>query len=300
MYYDWNLSQFVKKDVDYLIDPLADISNINKSHVIKTTKHSRHIVASKKNKTLSSEETNQKIYYDEIADSYDEHYASESSLKYRGDLFHRLLKSENIAHHHVLDAMCGGGQNTGYFMQQNAKVTGIDISEMQCKNYSKRYPDNTVICGSVLSNNFKDESFDFIVTDSLHHMHPYIKECMSEFNRLLKPSGKLLLWEPAAGSVFDYARQAWYKIDPRYFEENEESINLENLVRDNEDRFSLQSKIYGGSFSYIFNNLSMALRISPTKTALRYKFFHTLERAIEPFQTRLTALWFIALFEKKY
>lgn len=255
-------------------------------------------MASLKNQSLSSEETNQKIYYDEIATSYDEHYASESSLKYRGDLFHRLLKSESIGPH-VLDAMCGGGQNTGYFMRQNAKVTGIDISEMQCKNYNKRYPDNTVICGSILSNDFGDESFDFIVTDSLHHMHPYIKECMSEFNRLLKPGGKLLLWEPTAGSVFDYARKAWYKLDPRFFEENEKSINLANLVRDNENLFFLQSKIYGGSFSYLFNNLSMALRLRPTKSAFRYKFFHLLERAIEPFQTRSTALWFIALFEKK-
>ena len=109
-------------------------------------------MTSNKNRNLSLEETNQQIYYNAIAASYDEHYASRSSLRYRCELFHRVLKSEKVENQKVLDAMCGGGQNTGYFMQRNATVTGIDISEMQCKNYSKRYPNNTIICGSILNN----------------------------------------------------------------------------------------------------------------------------------------------------
>ncbi len=250
-------------------------------------------------KNLTLEEKNQKKYYDSIANYYEEHYASQASLKYRLELFHRILKSENVTNLRILDAMCGGGQNSGYFMQYSTQVTGIDISEKQCENYKLRYPKNSVICGSILGRHFDDNSFDFIVTDSLHHMHPYTEECMSEFNRILVPGGGLLLWEPAAGSLFDYARKAWYKLDSRYFEENEASIDLESLTSLNKERFRLKSKIYGGSFSYLFNNLSMALRKKPTKSSFWYRFFDLLERGMEPLQTRFTSLWFIALFEKK-
>ncbi|MGC6412753.1 MAG: class I SAM-dependent methyltransferase [Candidatus Puniceispirillaceae bacterium] len=248
---------------------------------------------------LSIEEQNQKAYYNAIANAYDTHYASASSLRYRGELFDRFLKNEPIEGLKVLDAMCGGGQNSGYFMMRGGQVTGVDISDEQCKNYGARYPENEVICCSLFDNGLAENSFDWIITDSLHHMHPKTQECMAEFHRLLKPGGRLVIWEPAAGSIFDYMRQLWYRLDKKYFEENEKSIDLPALTKSQHAQFSLQRKLYGGSTSYLFNNLSMALRISPTKSEFRYKFFDIIERVFELFQTKHTSLWFIAMFEKK-
>jgi SAM-dependent methyltransferase len=251
-----------------------------------------------KEQNYSEIELKQKQYYDKIASEYNAHYASDRALLYRYDLYSNFLKDVDASGLKVLDAMCGGGQSTSYFLSKGAEVVGIDISEKQCLHYKTRFPHNDVFCQSMLQNDFPVSSFDFIVTDSVHHIHPYVNDCMQEFHRLLKPGGRLLIWEPSAGSIFDIARKIWYRFDRKFFEDNEKSIDLNRLVRHHRENLRLVKHKYGGNISYVFNSMTMPMRLQNKRLDNMYKFLNGTERYVEICQSRLTSLWFLALFQK--
>lgn len=249
-------------------------------------------------KKFSVTESNQKKYYNRIANEYDKHYAKEEALHYRYSIYDSLLNEFNFKDKLVLDAMCGGGQNTSFFLSKGATVAGIDISDNQCAFYKKRFPENLIFCQSILGNELAENFYDVIITDSLHHTHPNVKNCINEFNRLLKPGGLLILWEPSAKSIFDVLRNIWYKMDKKYFENNEKAIDLKRLTLDYNNKFELLSKKYGGNLAYLFVNLTMGLRI-PTRVVKYYsKPLFYIDKFVSNFQTRHTALWFLVVYRK--
>lgn len=256
-------------------------------------------MANEPREQLSESEQKQRAYYDQIASQYDEHYGSREGLAYRARQFERLMGDYDLEGLKALDAMCGGGQNSTYFVSRGCHVTGIDISQGQTEFYRKRFPGSEVVCGSALSMPFEDESFDLVFTDSLHHLPPRVNEGMQEIARVLRPGGLFLAWEPSARSVFDYARKLWYRLDPEYFEDNEEAIDIDRLAADNKALFDLRDCIYGGNVAYASVALSMAMRI-PVRVAESYaKGAQWLEDKLTPLQGRRTALWALVLFEKR-
>ena len=154
-------------------------------------------------RNLGTEEKNQKRYYNNIATEYEDHYAGESSNYYRLKIYENFLKEFDFKGKKILDAMSGSGQSSAFFIRYKANIVALDISEKQCELFKKKFPDLKIVCASILDNGFDDSTFDFIVTDSLHHLHPNVDNCMKEFYRILKPGGHLLLWEPTAGSILD-------------------------------------------------------------------------------------------------
>ena len=247
---------------------------------------------------MDHHELKQKKYYDSIARDYERHFSSSSALYYRHRIYDEFLRDQDFTGKDILDAMCGGGQSSLFFQRHGANITAIDISEGQCENYQSRFPDSKVHCGSILDSGFRDEAFDFIITDSLHHVHPNVNQCMAEFSRLLKPGGRLMLWEPSGGSVMDLARKIWYRADSKYFEENEASIDLDRLVA-NTKEFNLVSAQYGGGIAYLLSAMSMHLRIPPeTMFKLRKQLFW-LEKASAFSRLKLFAMWFLVLLEKR-
>lgn len=181
----------------------------------------------------SETEDRQRSYYNEIAIEYDVHKGSTNyAFSYRKMWLDQIFKGINLKNMKTLDAMCGGGQFTGYLVKMGTEVTGLDISEKCCRIYKARFPGCKIVCGSILQTPFENDTFDLVVTDSLHHLYPYVDECITEILRILKPNGYLLMWEPSSGSIFDIARKIWYKIDPKYFEQNEKSIDCDLLKKD--------------------------------------------------------------------
>ncbi|HEY8270118.1 MAG TPA: class I SAM-dependent methyltransferase [Pseudobdellovibrionaceae bacterium] len=247
---------------------------------------------------LSETEQKQKDYYNSIAVTYDQHYSNEYALTYRNKQFDSFLEGQDLQGKLVLDACCGGGQNTSYFLSRGAKVIGMDISEKQCEHFAKHYPQAEVVCGSVLVTSFPDAHFDFIVTESFHHLHPYTAKGLKEYMRILKPGGKLFLWEPHSGSILDFARKIWYRLDSNYFEENESSINIEEFKKYLKGTAQVKKIRYGGDLAFLAVMSSMHFRIPPKWVGLYAKLFCFLEKLWSPLQSRFTSCWVMAMFEK--
>ena len=196
--------------------------------------------------TLESE---QRSYYNSLAAIYDRHYHSDLANAYRAWLYDDVVGHLELAKLKVLDAMCGGGESTSYFLGHGAVVSGQDISQAQCELYRRRYPQCAVEPSSILNTGYPDASFDLVVVESLHHLHPYTIDAMHEISRLLKPGGHLLLWEPCSGSIADLARKAWYRLDRRCFLPNEATINPAKLLGASSE-FEIISERYGGILNF--------------------------------------------------
>lgn len=245
-------------------------------------------------------EIKQKKYYDNIAKVYDSYYAGNFPLRLRFDVYDTLLKNENHSNKlSVLDAMCGGGQNTIYFKAKGFVVEGCDISKEQCRIYSLRHPDCKVKCCSILNTGYDDASFDIIITDSLHHIYPNTNRCLDEFYRILKPEGFLILWEPNSYSIIDKLRIAWQKRDKKYFQDNEKSLDIFNISKYYHKRMWLKNFFHGGNIGYVFVFGSMVLRIPHRLLGIYALHLLKLEKIINLYQPRFLSLYFAALFLKK-
>lgn len=249
---------------------------------------------------LTPEERAQKNYYNRIAQQYETHYNDYGALLYREYIFQNCLNNVNFKGKLVLDAMCGGGQSTKFFLDRGARVVGVDISDNQILEYKRKFPHCEVYNQSILDFDTYLGDYDFIITDSLHHMHPNVESCMIKFYNLLKADGVLMVWEPSAGSIVDVGRKLWYKYDKKFFESNESSISLQRLEYNEKLRFKMSNYYYGGGLGYVFLLITMALRIpKKIKNIYLIKALIKLELFLNKFQTKYTAFWFIALFNKK-
>ncbi|MBI4578086.1 MAG: class I SAM-dependent methyltransferase [Planctomycetes bacterium] len=249
--------------------------------------------------SISTEESRQRSYYDSIAQLYDSHYANRHALAYRYSVYDLGLRGLGFAGKSALDAMCGGGEGTGYLLRRGARVTGLDISPKCCEVYAQRHPGVPVVCSSVIKTDFPDSTFDFILTDSLHHLPPRLDEGVAEIHRILKPGGYFCCWEPSADSLVNILRKAWYRLDPRFFQENEQAIHLPSLMKSQAGRFELVHAIYGGNLAYLLVNCSMAFRI-PTRIVNIYApTMMFLERLLGRFQSSALSLWVLCLMRKK-
>ena len=250
-------------------------------------------------KNLINIEKSQREYYNKIARIYDEHYSSPYALKYRFWVYDTILKNIDLKDKKVLDAMCGGGEATYYMLKKGAKVIGLDISENCCKLYKQYFPNFQVVCASILNTGLPDNYFDFIITDSLHHLFPYLRNGLDEIYRILKPQGYFCCWEPNANSFLNCFRKLWYKSDKKFFEKNEQAIDIRKLQKELNEKFEFLKLIYGGNIAYLFVNCPMIFRIPLKLVKFYYKpliFFEKITHRILP---EFLSLWVLCLMKKK-
>jgi len=240
----------------------------------------------------------QKSYYNKIADIYDNYKSSNCCFKYREFIFDQIFKNIDLSKMKVLDAMCGSGAYSSNLIARGGEVTGIDISNELCGIYRNKFPENQVICGSVLKMPFKDKYFDLVFINSLHHLHPYVNTGVEEVVRVLKPGGYLVIFETSTGSIFDFIRKFWYKMDSKFFEGNEKSIDSQLLENQYKNKLKLIKKTYGGNIAYILVQHALILRIPRWLPGYYYRILLPIEKILMRLQGRLFAMWFLALFQK--
>lgn len=138
--------------------------------------------------------------YKNIFENQETHWWPQGMKRINISFLNKYLKTKKNLK--ILDAGCGTGAVLSY-LQNYGQTIGIDISNEALK-YAKQI--GQVQKGDVTSVPFKDDSFDLVVClDVLYHL--WVKDyqkALTEFNRVLKKGGILLLREPA----FDWLKSS--------------------------------------------------------------------------------------------
>lgn len=114
----------------------------------------------------------------------------------------KSIKSLNPHNSMILDAGCDTGRDAIYFGAKypNAKIVGIDISDTAIAEANERLAsarlENVTFCKSDIFQVDWINKFDIVYSiEVLEHVKDY-KKCIAIFNRVLKPSGKLVIHVP--------------------------------------------------------------------------------------------------------
>jgi SAM-dependent methyltransferase len=108
--------------------------------------------------------------------------------------FSRTVHPQGV---HVLDAGCGDGEFAAFLRDLSFRVAGIELSEAAATKARGRCPEADIRVGSLEERlPFDDAAFDAIwCTEVLEHLFS-VHDTLTEFNRVLKEEGTLLLTTP--------------------------------------------------------------------------------------------------------
>jgi len=96
----------------------------------------------------------------------------------------------------ILDLGCGYGRLNEIFKDLDIDYVGTDLSVSQIKLARETYPDKKFKTSKILSQPFKDDTFDKVFCLSVIHHIPstdFKIKFLREIKRILKPDGKLVL-----------------------------------------------------------------------------------------------------------
>ena len=121
--------------------------------------------------------------------------------------FHRyVLAARWCVDMRTLDAACGEGYGTALLARSAASVESVDISEQAINHAQQRYGDLDGVRFQVADCTalpFADNEFDRVVSfETLEHLAAH-DQLLSEFRRVLKPDGYLVLSSPDKATYSD-------------------------------------------------------------------------------------------------
>ena len=128
--------------------------------------------------------------YDVIAEKYaKKHWRTRLLVKERAK-FSRLCKKGEI-----LDAGCGVGIYTKFFLSRGLKTTGIDLSSGMLEEAKKRVPKGKFIKMSITKLEFGHNVFEGVWCAAvLLHLKPSsTRKALAEINNVIKPDGLLFV-----------------------------------------------------------------------------------------------------------
>jgi SAM-dependent methyltransferase len=136
--------------------------------------------------------------------------------------FHRYVFARGLVGGlKVLDAACGEGYGSALLATAASFVTGVDLSESAVEHARARYRSDRLdyLVSNCLELPFDDDAFDCIVSfETLEHLEDH-QGLLTEFRRVLKPGGFLLLSSPDKAVYSDQ-------------QQNRNEFHLRELYRD--------------------------------------------------------------------
>ena len=142
----------------------------------------------------------------------------------------------------ILDAGCGPGVYAAILIDKGAEVTAVDYSEEMIR-LTKERTDNRV--KAIKANlNFpmdflKDNEFDIVISSLVIHYVKDLRSLFSEFNRVLKTGGELII--STHHPFLDYSLHP----DGNYFDTE--------LLTDEWPGYNIEMKFYRRPLSELFN-----------------------------------------------
>jgi ubiquinone/menaquinone biosynthesis C-methylase UbiE len=184
----------------------------------------------------------------------------------------------------VLDIGCGWGTFCFAIAPLCKEITGLDFSKKSialCKKLLKKHKYKNVkfVYADAQNTGLKSESFDVIVSaEFFEHLYPKtFEKVLDECRRLLKRGGKLIIWTPHGGHIFEILKNNDLFIKtsayvplmkllhlPRAeFEKNISHVNyksMDYLIHELKKRnFSIKKNYYVESHFHLFNTLEKFL-----------------------------------------
>ncbi|OUS34601.1 hypothetical protein A9Q94_16040 [Rhodobacterales bacterium 56_14_T64] len=144
-----------------------------------------------------------RAYWSDRAERFDESASHHIEAKYGVPEWHKMLRrafglapDQNLQGASMLDIACGTGEISRVLCDFGATVTGLDFSDaMHAKSRAKLENQNwqALTCDAELLVGVPDNSFDYAITRHLVWTLTDHKAAFSEWERVLKPGGKILI-----------------------------------------------------------------------------------------------------------
>jgi ubiquinone/menaquinone biosynthesis C-methylase UbiE len=159
-------------------------------------------------------------------DAFAKAYAAENETSLLNAWYCRpamLDLSREVAGRRVLDAGCGSGPLTAALRDQGATVSGFDLSPAMVDLAGERLGDDADLLVADLAKAlpYDDHTFDLVVSSlALHYLEDWIAP-LTEFRRVLRPGGRLVVSVPhPAAYMFNYQDRDYFALT-QYSEEFE-------------------------------------------------------------------------------
>lgn len=118
-------------------------------------------------------------------------------------LLDQLLKERIGPNAKILDAGCGIGRNSEFFVRNNFDISGMDIDEQAIQStkeqivlWNDQYDLERFFIGNLIAIPFPDNTFDFIISVAVLHFSKDRVQFTTQFEelvRVLKPGGILFI-----------------------------------------------------------------------------------------------------------
>lgn len=148
---------------------------------------------------------------------------------YESKQFYRNKVHENSEGKRILEYGCGPGSQAFLLAQNGAEVDAIDISNVAIELAEKKAKKLGVDINFSVMNaenlSFKDNTFDIVCGSGILH-HLEIISSYNEINRVLKPGGKGIFFEPLGHNPFI---NFYRKLTPSIRTDDEHPLLMEDI-----------------------------------------------------------------------
>ena len=96
----------------------------------------------------------------------------------------------------LLELGCGPGNLTHHLADQGFDITGVDKSDAMIAKAKQTQSAAKFQCANAYNLPFKDAQFDGVISSSLINIVPKPQTMINEISRVLKPSGRAVLFYP--------------------------------------------------------------------------------------------------------